>query len=126
MSKQNIKSYISTSWDTNFNKFNSWINWSSVRLNKERLTDIASILGGYRLGVIMQNYAENYKYWNHGMPDLILWNASTVKFSEVKSETDRLSEVQKAWIAFLSQHEIYVDVCYVNRDMEKAVEVFDE
>ena len=52
------------------------------------------------------------------MPDLILWDSKTdrVKFSEVKSETDRLSEVQRAWLAFLSQNEIEVEVCYVNRE----------
>jgi hypothetical protein len=54
---------------------------------------------------MMSNYCKDFKYWNHGMPDLILWDAKTqrVKFSEVKSENDRLSEVQRAWIAFLSQ-----------------------
>jgi hypothetical protein len=54
---------------------------------------------------MMSNYCKDFKYWNHGMPDLILWDTKTqrVKFSEVKSENDRLSEVQRAWIAFLSQ-----------------------
>ena len=52
------------------------------------------------------------------MPDLILWDKTRVKFSEVKSETDRLSEVQRAWIAFMSQNKIDVEVCYVNRPHE--------
>lgn len=52
------------------------------------------------------------------MPDLILWDSATgrVKFSEVKSETDRLSEVQRAWIAYLSTIKVDIEVCYVNRD----------
>ena len=66
---------------------------------------------------MLENYCKDYKYWNHGMPDLILWDAATgrLKFSEVKSETDRLSEVQRAWIAHLSQIKIEVEVCLVNR-----------
>jgi Fanconi-associated nuclease 1 len=51
------------------------------------------------------------------MADLILWDADTgrIKFSEVKSENDRLSEVQRAWIAYLSQIGVNIEVCYVNR-----------
>ena len=64
------------------------------------------------------------------MPDLILWDSSTgrVKFSEVKSENDRLSEVQRAWIAYLSQSQIEVEVCLVNRVLngEEAIDVFTE
>jgi Fanconi-associated nuclease 1 len=64
------------------------------------------------------------------MPDLILWDPSTgrVKFSEVKSENDRLSEVQRAWIAYLSQSQIEVEVCLVNRVLsgEEAIDVFTE
>ena len=44
---------------------------------------------------MLENYSKDYKYWNHGMPDLILWDSSRdiVIFSEVKSENDKLSEV---------------------------------
>ncbi len=65
----------------------------------------------------MENYCKDFKYWNHGMPDLILWESQTgrVKFSEVKSENDRLSEVQRAWIAYLSNCGVEIEVCYVNR-----------
>ncbi len=71
------------------------MNWNSIRLNKRRLKEIASILGGIKISAIIKNYTIDYKFWNHGMADLILWDQSTqrVKFSEVKSENDRLSEV---------------------------------
>jgi Fanconi-associated nuclease 1 len=108
------------SYETNKNKFNTLISWDSLRLNKKRLMEIGVVIGGNRLSKIIGNYCRDYKFWNHGMPDLILWDSKTgrVKFSEVKSETDRLSEVQKAWIAFFSQNGIDVEVCYVNRDKE--------
>jgi len=113
-------------FDAHSNKLNQMVNWEQPRVELGELTQIASIIGGRRLSVIMRNYAMDYKFWNHGMPDLILWNEETVKFSEVKSETDRLSEVQKAWLAFLSQNEVEVEVCYVNRDQQKGVEVFPQ
>ena len=39
------------------------------------------------------------------MPDLLLWNLETkdIKFSEVKSENNKLSEVQKGCIQYLSK-----------------------
>jgi len=102
--KNVIEEEIEKSWSLNVNKFNHFINWSSVRLNKKRIKEIASIIGGRKLAALLKNYTIDYKFWNHGMPDLILWNpkTNTVKFSEVKSENDRLSEVQKAWLAYMS------------------------
>ena len=58
------------------------------------------------MSAILRNYTTDFRFWNHGMPDLILWDQNTnrVKFSEVKSENDRLSEVQKARLAYMSQN----------------------
>jgi fanconi-associated nuclease 1 len=76
---------------------------------------------------ILDRYARDFGGWSHGMPDLFLWNKDTgeAKFVEVKSETDRLSDMQKAWIAYLTQGMIKVEVWYV-KDVyhPEAVEVF--
>ena len=56
------------------NKHNVLVSWDSVKLTAKRLGEIGSILGGERLSKIMKNYAIDYKFWNHGMPDLILWS----------------------------------------------------
>ena len=82
-------------YETNKNKYNSLVSWDSLRLNKRRLIEIGQVIGGLRLSRLIRNYCIDYKYWNHGMPDLILWDLDTnrVIFSEVKSENDRLSEV---------------------------------
>ena len=66
--------------------------------------------------MILKNYAIDYKNWNHGMPDLILWNKDRVLFSEVKSENDRLSDVQIAWLNFFTVNGIEAEACYINRD----------
>jgi hypothetical protein len=82
--------------------------------------------------MILSNYCKDYKYWNHGMPDLILWSQTNdsgqkiAKFSEVKSESDRLSEVQIAWLNFFTENNIGAELCLINRVEEGAniIEVF--
>ena len=88
-----------------------------MRLTPKRLGEISAIIGGPALSKLLRNYCMDYKYWNHGMPDLILWNREkgVAKFSEVKSEGDRLSEVQVAWLNFFTQNGIGAEVCYINR-----------
>lgn len=68
---------------------------------------------------MMGNYCRDYKNWNHGCPDLILWNPETGEylFSEIKSENDRLSDVQIAWLNFFTKNGISAESCYINRDM---------
>jgi Fanconi-associated nuclease 1 len=47
------------------------------------------------------------------MPDLFLWDPvkKTVLFSEVKSENDRLSDMQRLWIHVLTGAGIRVELC---------------
>ena len=120
MSKEELDNEITTKHNLHKNKYNSFVNWDSVRLTPKRLSEITSIIGGKGVSKILENYAVDYKYWNHGMPDLILWNSSmeAAKFSEVKSENDRLSEVQVAWLNFFNENGIEAEVCYINRQFE--------
>ena len=77
------------------------------------------------MSLILKNYAVDYKNWNHGMPDLILWNKDKVMFSEVKSENDRLSDVQISWLNFFKSANIEAEACYINRDeCEKPIKIF--
>jgi len=73
-------------------------------------------LGGDKVSAILKNYTVSYKFWNHGMADLILWNVKTnkIKFSEVKSTNDRLSETQKAWLQYMQENNIDCEICLVN------------
>lgn len=91
---------VAKSWLANQGKFSHQVNWDAIRLNREKMIELAGLLGGKRVAAVLKNYARDYKFWNHGMPDLILWSTSQseneqpiIKFSEVKSENDRLSEV---------------------------------
>ena len=64
---------IAASYKKNRHKYNSFVKWDSIKLTQRRITEIACCLGGRQLSLILRNYCKDYKYWNHGMPDLILW-----------------------------------------------------
>ena len=130
MSTDELKAEIAAKYNLHKNKYNALVNWDSTRLTQKRLVEIGSILGGQRISKILENYCKDFKYWNHGMPDLILWSQNTntkdsklksqlsdkiAKFSEVKSESDRLSEVQIAWLNFFTENNISAEVCLINR-----------
>ena len=95
MSKEELEAEINSKYNLHRNKYNSFVRWDSLKLTPKRLVQIATTLGARAISMIIRNYCIDFKYWNHGMPDLILWSEEKgiAKFSEVKSESDRLSEV---------------------------------
>ena len=98
--------------------------WDAVRLGKDRLVTLSKLLGGLRIAKILEKYARDYKFWNHGMPDLLLWSTdlNIIRFSEVKSENDKLSEVQRAWLSWLSRSGIDCEICLVNHKLPEETE----
>ena len=117
MSKDELAEEINSKWNQHKHKYNALVRWDSVKLTLKRLVQIATTLGARAVSKIVSNYCKDFKYWNHGMPDLILWHEELgrAKFSEVKSESDRLSEVQIAWLNFFNENGIEAEVCYINR-----------
>lgn len=62
--------------------------------------------------------AQEYGQRGGGVPDLFLWKVleeegkvGEVKFAEVKSENDRLSDTQRLWIHVLSGAGVRVELC---------------
>jgi Fanconi-associated nuclease 1 len=61
--------------------------------------------------------AQEYAQRGGGIPDLFLWKTGKdggkgeVKFAEVKSENDRLSDTQRLWIHVLTGAGIKVELC---------------
>ena len=98
--------------------------WDAVRLGKDRLVTLSKLLGGLRIAKILEKYARDYKFWNHGMPDLLLWSTdlNIIRFSEVKSENDKLSDVQRAWLSWLSRSGIDCEICLVNHKLPEETE----
>ncbi|CAI2371364.1 unnamed protein product [Moneuplotes crassus] len=117
MTPEELRDEIEILWETHKYKHNCAISWDSISFSKEKLKDIIPCMGGDILAKIVKKYCYDYKNWNHGMPDLLLWNPEEkkIKFSEVKSEFDKLSEVQKGWLEYLSQCGIHAEACYINR-----------
>lgn len=59
------------------------------------------------------------------MPDLVLWreDKQAIKFAEVKSETDNLTEQQKCWIFNITNEGVHCDLCQVTDGLD-GVDVF--
>jgi Fanconi-associated nuclease 1 len=77
------------------------------------LLQIVSCFDSTALATICKVMAQEYRQRGGGMPDLFLWNPERkqVKFSEVKSENDRLSDTQRLWIHVLTGAGIEVELC---------------
>ncbi|KAG9188309.1 fanconi-associated nuclease 1 [Alternaria panax] len=82
------------------------------------LLEIAHCFDGEALATVCKVMAQEYGQRGGGVPDLFLWriseeegNKGEVKFAEVKSENDRLSDTQRLWIHVLSGAGVRVELC---------------
>jgi len=82
------------------------------------LIEITHCFDGEALATICKVMAQEYGQRGGGVPDLLLWKAAEgerkkgeVKFAEVKSENDRLSDTQRLWIHVLSGAGVRVELC---------------
>ena len=59
------------------------------------------------------------------MPDLVLWreDKAAIKFVEVKSENDTVSEQQRCWIYNITECGVDVEVCWIT-DKVEGVDIF--
>jgi Fanconi-associated nuclease 1 len=82
------------------------------------LIEIAHCFDGEALATVCKVMAQEYGQRGGGVPDLFLWKVACgegakgeVKFAEVKSENDRLSDTQRLWIHVLSGAGVKVELC---------------
>lgn len=85
------------------------------------LVEIAECFDGEALATVCKVMAQEYGQRGGGVPDLFLWRVTEpeeskarkgeVKFAEVKSENDRLSDTQRLWIHVLSGAGVQVELC---------------
>jgi Fanconi-associated nuclease 1 len=82
------------------------------------LVEIAFCFEGEALATVCKVMAQEYGQRGGGVPDLFLWKVAEeegkkgeVKFAEVKSENDRLSDTQRLWIHVLSGAGVRVELC---------------
>jgi fanconi-associated nuclease 1 len=78
------------------------------------LQEIVNLFDSRALAVICKVLAQDYGSRGGGMPDLFLWHPEQmqIKFSEVKSENDRLSDTQRLWIDVLTSAGVKVELCH--------------
>jgi fanconi-associated nuclease 1 len=106
ISEENIKmvEFLDEIWKLNEKCVNAIVNWE--RYDLEFLKFICVSAGCKLISSICWVFAKNYRNSSKGMPDLILWKVISdekieFKFSEVKSENDKLSDYQRIWISNL-------------------------
>ena len=82
------------------------------------LLEIARCFDGEALATVCKVMAQEYGQRGGGVPDLFLWKLADevgkkgeVRFAEVKSENDRLSDTQRLWIHVLSGAGVKVELC---------------
>ncbi|KAL5407031.1 hypothetical protein PMIN03_007427 [Paraphaeosphaeria minitans] len=85
------------------------------------VVEIGECFDGEALATVCKVMAQEYGQRGGGVPDLFLWKVADdakgeakkgeVKFAEVKSENDRLSDTQRLWIHVLSGAGVQVELC---------------
>eukprot|EP00347_Sterkiella_histriomuscorum_P003951 403362310 len=125
MTRMQIKEYLISEYDKHKNFHNPIVNWDNIKLTKQRMGSIAYCMGGPLIAMFFKKLAQDFQNWCYGMPDLVLWreHKGEIKFVEVKSENDTLSEQQKCWILNITECGVEVDLCWVT-DKIDGVDVF--
>jgi Fanconi-associated nuclease 1 len=90
------------------------------------LLEIVSCFPGEALAAVCKVMAQEYRVRGGGIPDLFIWKPASegegkedgkgegkgeVRFVEVKSENDRLSDTQRLWIHVLTGAGVRVELC---------------
>ena len=114
LNKVELISFMNESWDKHCLTTNFLINFEDPLYDKNTLSSIGSFFETRQLLAIFQLFMKNYKLWRSGMPDLFLWKNERVFLVEVKSENDRLSEQQIAWIQQFNALEVPYELCHVS------------
>lgn len=110
---EDTSAYFFENYRKNLKKLNAFVNWSLLEtLGEDFLKRVIRGLGSCLYNVL-KFLSEDYKYYSSGMPDLILSRSTEIKFAEVKSTNDKLSEQQKMWIRLLNHSGCKVEVYHV-------------
>jgi fanconi-associated nuclease 1 len=112
ISNGEAKSLIQQVWNDHFENKTCIVglDWA---FELEDLLEIAGCFPPEALATVCKVLAQEYGQRGGGMPDLFLWRTDTkeVKFSEVKSENDRLSDTQRLWIHVITSAGVNVELC---------------
>lgn len=101
------------------------VDWARWRIGD--LKDIATCLGGPVLALLCERFATDFRFTHSGLPDLLLWDPSTLKSKlvEVKGPGDSLSEKQIVWIDALARRGCNIVTLYVKKEDETKQEAIE-
>ncbi|XP_011495150.1 PREDICTED: fanconi-associated nuclease 1-like [Ceratosolen solmsi marchali] len=99
---------------SNYSKYKSLMP-NNLFKNHQQFKEMVTCLGMNTVIGICEKLISNFRLWRSGFPDLIMWNAVTLKnkIVEVKGPTDSLSEKQKLWLQYLDNLGIDIELCRV-------------
>ncbi|XP_008196328.2 fanconi-associated nuclease 1 isoform X2 [Tribolium castaneum] len=107
-----LRTKLSRAWDLHSHE-NSVIEAAVPK--SDHIFDVIMCIGRPVLAKIFERLVQNFKVYQSGFPDLIVWNVEEgrAKFVEVKGENDKLSIKQKLWLNYLCDSGASVEVCRV-------------
>ena len=103
MTKPQILSLIKQSWKSNYKYFCPFIVWKDCH-HLDQILIIIDNLSAQQLIHIIRTLSVNFSKFQHGMPDLIIFNKKNKKsfmMIETKSGRENISFYQKLWIRWL-------------------------
>ncbi|QJD57902.1 VRR-NUC domain-containing protein [Pseudomonas sp. gcc21] len=107
------KDSIWRTWEAKYGIQSPFVFWGA--LSPELLEQALACLPAAHLRIWMERLLCDVRANRAGMPDLIqFWPAEQrYRMIEVKGPGDRLQDNQRRWLALCAQHDMPVDVCYV-------------
>ncbi|CAB3978435.1 Fanconi-associated nuclease 1, partial [Paramuricea clavata] len=113
-SVEKLTEWIEAKWKEQEGKTCVGIKWelfSGVR----QITGLARCLGSKVIAGICEKFAKDYRHTRSGLPDLVVWNCTDLKYKivEVKGPNDKLSTKQQVWLDVLVRLGADTEVLYV-------------
>ncbi|OMJ77098.1 hypothetical protein SteCoe_23369 [Stentor coeruleus] len=110
---EDVGEYFDIKYEKYKKQMNLFVDWGSLETwGKPFVKNVIKGLKSCLLKII-QVFAENYRYYSSGMPDLVLIKNEQVKFVEVKSTNDKLSDQQRMWIRLLTINGCCTEVLHI-------------
>ncbi|XP_061825716.1 fanconi-associated nuclease 1 isoform X2 [Nerophis lumbriciformis] len=111
-SVETLHAMLEDVWTSQKGKVCACVNWERFT-SLSQAQSLVSCMGGAFLAGVIARMAKDLRHCRGGLPDLVVWNASTYKLVEVKGPSDRLSQKQQIWLDELQKLGADVEVCHV-------------
>lgn len=121
---QELQDILAKAWNDKEGQVCAGLSWDRFT-SMEQAQQLVACLGGQIMSGIFTQFAQGYRYSRAGMPDLVVWNSSTLDYmiAEVKGPGDKLSTKQQIWLDVLQSLGANVEVCYVTDVGAKRLKV---